>query len=174
VLSKSSVSLRCLLLIAETLPAPLSSRSSGVSGGVARSVEETEGRLLRMSRGGVANGRPRSSPDGESGGGVGGYELESLKLSEPNEDSVERSDGEEDEKIGVRLSVTQSGDPLSGGHLALGMSKTPPGPARERGRVIVHGVVALDVADSKHARNHVGRESPISNGSTAVGGANTR
>lgn len=51
--------------------------------------------------------------------------MESLKLSEPNEDSVERSDGEEEGEIDVRLSVTQSGDPRSGGHFALGMSKTP-------------------------------------------------
>lgn len=99
---------------------------------------------------------------------------------------MERSEGEEEGEIDARLSVTQSDDPRSGGHLALGMSKTPlkrgeqserridsadcahPGPARERGRVVVHGVVALDVADRKHARSHVSRESPISNGSTAV------
>lgn len=99
--------------------------------------------------------------------------MESLKLSEPNEDSVERSEGEEGND-GARLSVTQSDDPLSGGHFTLGMSKTPPGPARERSRVVVHRVVALNVANGKHARSHVGRESPISNGSTAVGGANTR
>ena len=46
--------------------------------------------------------------------------------------------------------------------------KTYPGPARERSRVIVDGVGALDVADRKHARSHVGRESPISNGVTTV------
>ena len=28
----------------------------------------------------------------------------------------------------------------------------------------------MDVADGKHARNHVGRESPISNGLTTVAG----
>ena len=52
--------------------------------------------------------------------------MESLKLSGPNEDSVEeRSDGEEI-GIGARLSVTQSDDPpLSGGHFPLGMSKMP-------------------------------------------------
>ena len=33
--------------------------------------------------------------------------------------------GEEEGYIGARLSVTQSDDPLSGGHFALGMSKTP-------------------------------------------------
>ena len=61
----------------------------------------------------------------DSGGGVGGYTMESLKLSEPNEDSVEeRSEGEES-GIDARLSVTQSDDPLSGGHLAVGMSKPP-------------------------------------------------
>ena len=48
-----------------------------------------------------------------------------MKLSEPNEDSVERSDGEEEGEIGARLSVTQSDDPLSGGHFALGVSKPP-------------------------------------------------
>ncbi len=51
--------------------------------------------------------------------------IESLRLSEPNEDSVdERSDGEEG-NFDARLSVTQSDDPRSGGHLAVGMSKTP-------------------------------------------------
>ena len=48
-----------------------------------------------------------------------------MKLSEPNEDSVERSDGEEEGEIGARLSVTQSDDPRSGGHFAVGMSKPP-------------------------------------------------
>ena len=56
---------------------------------------------------------------------MGGYTMESLKLSEPNEDSVEeRSEGEES-GIDARLSVTQSDDPLSGGHLVVGMSKPP-------------------------------------------------
>ena len=51
--------------------------------------------------------------------------MEFLKFSEPNEDSVEeRSEGVET-GIGARLSVTQSDDPLSGGHFALGMSKMP-------------------------------------------------
>ncbi len=45
---------------------------------------------------------------------------------------------------------------------------THPGPAREGSRVVVHGICALHVADSKHARSHVGRESPISNGLTTV------
>ena len=51
--------------------------------------------------------------------------MESLKASEPNEDSVEeRSEGVEI-GIGARLSVTQSDDPRSGGHFAVGMSKPP-------------------------------------------------
>ena len=58
--------------------------------------------------------------------------MESLKLSEPNEDSVEElSDGEE-MGTGARLSVTQSDDPLSGGHFALGMSKPPLQTEREK------------------------------------------
>jgi hypothetical protein len=121
-LRKSSAGL--LALIAEMLP-PLSSKSSGVRGGVTVSIGSTGERLLRISRGGVENGRPRRiSPEASSHGGVGGRDEESLKLSEPNEDSVERSEGEEG-KYGVRLSVTQSDDPLSGGHFTLGMSKTP-------------------------------------------------
>ena len=47
---------------------------------------------------------------------------------------------------------------------------THPGPARERSRVVVDRVSALDVADRNHARSHVGRESPISNGLTTVAG----
>jgi len=88
-------------------------------------------------------------------------------------------EGENDESgdweiIGARLPVTQSDDPLSGGHFALGMSKTPSGSARERSRVIVHVVGALHVADGKYTRSVVGSESPIPNGVTAVGGAKTR
>lgn len=106
---------------------------------------------------------------------MGGYTIESENFSGPNDSVDERSDeGEEGEKDGVRLSVTQSDDPRSGGHFVKGTSKTPPRSARERSRVIVHGVSALHMADRKHARSHVGRESPISNGLTTVGGANTR
>ena len=47
-------------------------------------------------------------------------------------------------------------------------NRTHPRPARERGGVIVHRVGTLDAADRKHARSHVGRESPISNGLTTV------
>lgn len=45
------------------------------------------------------------------------------------------------------LPLTQSDDPLSGGHFDLGTSKPPPRSARERSGVIVHVVVALHVAD---------------------------
>jgi len=94
----------------------------------------------------------------------------------PNDDSVdERSEeGEEEGANDARLSVTQSDDPLSGGHFAVGTSKPPPRPARERSRVVVHRIGVLQMADRDHARSHVGRESPISNGLTTVGGANTR
>lgn len=94
----------------------------------------------------------------------------------PNDDSVEErsEEGEEDGAKCARLSVTQSDDPRSGGHFAVGTSKPPPGPARERSRVVVHGIGALQMAHRKHARSHVGIESPISNGLTTVGGANTR
>jgi len=52
--------------------------------------------------------------------------MELARLSVPRDDSVDEvwEDGEE-ENVGVRLSVTQSGDPLSGGHFALGVSKPP-------------------------------------------------
>jgi hypothetical protein len=76
--------------------------------------------------------------------------------------------------IGARLPVTQSDDPLSGGHLALGMSKTPSGTTRESSRVIVHVICALDVAHCKYIGSVVASESPISNGLTAVGGAKTK
>jgi len=72
------------------------------------------------------------------------------------------------------LPVTQSDDPLSGGHLALGMSNAPPGSTRERSRVVVHVAGALHVADGKYTRSNVSSESPIPNGLTAVGGANTK
>lgn len=124
-LSSSRAPFRCLLLIATTL-LPSSSASSGVSGGVAASDGGTS-LLPRMSRGGVGNGNAA----GAKPGGVEGKEmpLESLKLSEPNDDSVEvRSLGESEGVEGkddARLSVTQSDDPLSGGHFAEGMSKAP-------------------------------------------------
>ena len=43
----------------------------------------------------------------------------------------------------ARLSLTQSDDPLSGGHLALGVSKTPRAASRERG-------TAKDISGQKH------------------------
>ena len=86
-----------------------------------------------MSRGGVGNGNAVVAPRGVAGIPAGEevreYTLESLKLSEPNDDSVEmRSLGESDGVEGkddARLSVTQSNDPLSGGHFAVGVSKPP-------------------------------------------------
>jgi len=78
-------------------------------------------------------------------------------------------------EIDAGLPVTQSDDPRSGGHLGLGTSKPPPGPARESSRVIVHVVGALEMAHGKHTGLGVERESsPIPNGLTAVGGAKTR
>lgn len=84
------------------------------------------------------------------------------------------------------LPVTQHDDPLSGGHFTKGTSKAPlgklienvkkkgrtptayPGSARERSRVVIYIVVALNMAYGEHARTDVNRESPISNGLTAV------
>lgn len=86
--------------------------------------------------------------------------------------------------FGAGMPVTHSDDPRSGGHLALGVSKAPleedeekedrrneytdPGPARERSGVIVHVVVAFEMAHGKYTRCSVARESPISNGLTTV------
>jgi len=71
------------------------------------------------------------------------------------------------------LSVTQSDDPLSGGHFVLGVSKAPPRPSRHR-RVVVHVIHALEVGYGKHVRFVVESESPTPNGLTTVGGAKTR
>jgi len=94
---------------------------------------------------------------------------------------VEREVGDEDmevdgeEKYDARPPVTRSDDPLSGGHLTFGASKAPTGTSRERGRVIVHAVVALDVANSERTRHRgVEGSSPISNALTSVDGAKTR
>jgi hypothetical protein len=87
---------------------------------------------------------------------------------------VKRLVNGEVENVDAGLPVTQSDDPLSGGHFAFGTSKPPPGTAREGGRIIVHIVVTFQMANCKHTRCSVGRESPISNGSTTVGGAKTR
>ena len=82
--------------------------------------------------GGVGNGNAGTASRGLAARGdeVREHTLESLKLSEPNDDSVLRSEweegvGEEDKGVDARLSVTQSDDPLSGGHFAVGMSKAP-------------------------------------------------
>lgn len=42
------------------------------------------------------------------------------------------------------------------------------GSSRERSRIIVHVIFALDVANSKHTWRGVNVESPISNGLTTV------
>ena len=68
----------------------------------------------------------------------------------------------------ARLPVTQTDDPLSGGHFPLGTSKAPPWSARELSRVVVHVVCAIDMAHGKYTRSSVARESPISNGLTTV------
>lgn len=66
---------------------------------------------------------------------------------------------------GAGLSVTQSGDPLSGGHFCEAASKAPPGSARERSRVVIHILSALHLADSENRRRRSGvSEGPISNG----------
>jgi hypothetical protein len=49
-----------------------------------------------------------------------------------------------------------------------GVRSTYPRSARERSRVIIHVVCALDVANSKHIWCCVNIESPISNGLTTV------
>ena len=53
--------------------------------------------------------------------------MELARLSVPRDDSVDAvsEDGEEEGAIRARLPVTQSDDPLSGGHFALGVSKPP-------------------------------------------------
>jgi len=82
-----------------------------------------------------------------------------------------KADGRFVEILDARLSVTQSNDPLSGGHFALGTSKTPPRPATEASRVVVHVVGAFEMADGQYVRRSVAGESPIPNGLTTVGGA---
>jgi len=86
----------------------------------------------------------------------------------------EEVEEEEMENVDAGLPVTQSDDPLSGGHFDLGTSKPPPGPPREGSRVVVHVLGAIYVANSQNTRRSVGRESPISNGLTTVGGAKTK
>ena len=63
-----------------------------------------------------------------------------MKLSEPNEDSVEeRSEDGEEAGSDARLSVTQSDDPRSGGHFAVGMSRPPLSKSVSRGDVDEEG-----------------------------------
>lgn len=92
----------------------------------------------------------------------------------------------EEEKLDAGLPVTQPDDPRSGGHFSKGTSKAPleigdsakesrgiqqrthPGSAGERSRVIIDIVGALHLADSENTGSGVKRDSPISNGLTAV------
>ena len=133
--------------------------SSGVSGGVHKSELDRWGMLHAAVVG-----------------------LRKLENVEDGEEDCEVKELEEIEDAG--LPVTQSDDPRSGGHFTLGVSKTPlfrgqmsqgkkisrtyPRPSRERSRVIVHVLGALEVAHSEHARLVVEGESPISNGLTTV------
>ena len=99
---------------------------------------------------------------------MGGYIIDSANF---DSDEVDRSNKvmlEVDLVDCARLPVTQTDDPLSGGHFPLGTSKAPPWSTRERSRVIVHVVGAFEMAHSKYTGSSVARESPISNGLTAV------
>ena len=69
--------------------------------------------------------------------------------------------------------VTLSDDPplrRSGGHFSVGTSKAPRRAARERSRVVINVVCALEGADSENIPVSVGvnSASPISNGVTTV------
>lgn len=55
-----------------------------------------------------------------------------LDTGEAGMGDEESEEGEEGERYGAGLPVTQSNDPLSGGHFTLGASKAPPRPSRER------------------------------------------
>jgi len=68
-----------------------------------------------------------------------------LEVGDVEKEEVGEEQKEEDgeEKYDAGLPVTQSDDPLSGGHLLLGTSKAPPRSPGERSRVIVHVAVAL-------------------------------
>jgi len=99
-----------------------------------------------------------------------------IELVEAGEEGEEEGQSVrwEENREDAGLPVTQSNDPRSGGHFALGTSKAPPRPSRERSGIVVHVVSALEMAHSKHTRLIVESESPISNGLTTVGGAKTR
>jgi hypothetical protein len=92
------------------------------------------------------------------------------RRGEPESDGDEEGDevGESLKKYDAGLSVTQSDDPLSGGHFVFGVLKAPPRPSRHRPRVIVHVLHALEVGHGKHVRLVVVSESPIPNGLTTV------
>jgi len=82
-------------------------------------------------------------------------------------------EGDEEGDFDARLSVTQSCDPLSGGHFGVGASNAPPRSARERSGVVVE-VVAFHMADSDYARRDVSVSPIRHNGLTSVGGAHTK
>jgi hypothetical protein len=154
---RSRASFECLVIIPG---APLASLSSGVNDGVERLSRESDLAGIRLGGTVLVIRLPATwllmGPNGFSGGEGENDELGDWEMMD------------------ARLPVTQSDDPPSGGHFAVGMSKTPPGTARERSRVIVHVVGALDLANGKYARSVVASESPIPNGETAVGGAKTK
>jgi len=71
-----------------------------------------------------------------------------IELVEIGEEAGEEDAEEEAESVRWKnsdagLPVTQPNDPRSGGHFALGASKAPPRPSRERGGIVVHVVSAL-------------------------------
>jgi len=165
----------CLALMAEmpeTLPL------SGVSGGVAGNDVCGNGRIGR----GAAREAPvenvvkgRSSTDelGLESGVMGSEGLCTENKSGLVAVRVRRS--EESKGSGAGLAVTQSGDhPREGGHFALGVSKMPLCSARERGGVVVEVCGALRLRDCYDARISERDVSPIPNGATTVGGAETR
>lgn len=156
VIRKSNASCSLIELTEEPLLEVLQSLpQSGVRGGVER---------LGLILPGIGRGpdwigmeMPRDIGDAE--------DLEVLKL-----DVVEREIGYAD----AVLSLTQFDDPRSGGHLTLGVSKTPPRPSTEGGRIVVDVAHALKLAHSERIRPVVKAGSPIPNGVTTVGGAKTR
>jgi hypothetical protein len=177
---KSSASFGCLSLTdgegASKLPKSLESLS-GVRGG----VDISEPLLVGAKRG---HGTGREKFEGlieAMGNFARERDAESERYLSGDEDRL--SLGNTD----VRLPVTQSDDPLFGGHFALGTSKAPlvgyrqyaryvvrwdcthPRSARKGSRVIVHVICALKVAHGKHTGLVVERKrSPIPNGSTTV------